>query len=292
MAESVRVSAAAKINLHLRVYPRRSDGFHGIRSLFQAVSLADLLVIRSLKGSDTIEIDGDFDCPAESTTVYKAAAAYLRAAGLRRGLSIKVEKRIPAGAGLGGGSSDAASVLIGLEALLHGGLGQAELIALGASIGSDVPFFLEAAAALVSGRGELVEPIDARDDFSLLLVDPGFPVSTAAAYARLDRERVDDSGEPDPGPSELLAAYRGPIRDWRFANSFEAVIAAQGPAIARVESLLLSSGALFSAMSGSGSTVFGVFEDASNLGAAAALLAQGGFRSWLASPLARMNYLD
>lgn len=292
MAGSIRVTAAAKVNLHLRVYPRRSDGFHGILSLFQAISLADVLVIRSLKESDTIEIKGDFDCPAESTTVYKAAAAYLRASGLRCGLSIKVDKRIPAGAGLGGGSSDAASTLIGLESLLGGGLGRPKLNEIGTSIGSDVPFFLNAAVAIVSGRGEHIEPIEARADYSLLLVDPGFPVSTASAYSLLDRERNDEAGEPDPIPGELIAAYRGEIRDWRFANSFEPIISGQRPEIAKIKRLLLESGASFAAMSGSGSVLFGVFEEGSRPSHAAVLLEAEGFQTYAASPLARMTYLD
>lgn len=292
MAGSIRVTAAAKVNLHLRVYPRRSDGFHGILSLFQAVSLADVLVIRSLKESDTIEIEGDFDCPAKSTTVYKAAAGYLRASGLKYGLSIEVDKRIPAGAGLGGGSSDAAGTLLGLESLLGGGLDRSTLRSLGASIGSDVPFFLDAAAALVSGRGEFVEPIEARSDFGLLLVDPGFPVSTASAYALLDRERLDEAKEPDPSSEELVAAYRGRIKEWHFTNSFEPVIGAQKPEIAKVKRLLLESGASFAAMSGSGSTIFGVFEESSQPEDAAYRLRAEGFRTYAASPLARTQYLD
>ncbi len=263
MAESVRVRAAAKVNLHLRVYRRREDGFHGILSLFQAVSLADSIVIRSLKESDTIEIDGDFDCPAESTTVYKAAAAYRKASGVGTGVSIRVDKRIPAGAGLGGGSSDAAATLLGLEALLGGGLEPAAIAALGASIGSDVPFFLSSAAAIVSGRGEIVRPISARDDFSIVIAFPGFPVPTAGAYALLDRERPEDSGEPDPGPESLLESYRGRVRDWPFANSFEPVIAGARPEIGRAKALLLGAGASFAAMSGSGSSVFGAFEEGS-----------------------------
>ena len=292
MAGSIRVTAAAKVNLHLRVYPRRSDGFHGILSLFQAVSLADELVIRSLKESDTIEIEGDFDCPAESTTVYKAAVAYLRASELRCGLSIKVDKRIPSGAGLGGGSSDAASTLVGLESLLEGGLGGLKLNAIGASIGSDVPFFLNAAVAIVSGRGEHIEPIEARSDFSLLLVDPGFPVSTVSAYALLDKRRNDEARELDPAPEELVAAYRGKIRDWLFANSFEPLIAGQRPEIAKIKRLLLESGASFAAMSGSGSTIFGVFEEGSPSSDAAVLLEAEGFQTYAVSPLARMTYLD
>jgi 4-diphosphocytidyl-2C-methyl-D-erythritol kinase len=292
MAESIRAIAAAKVNLHLRVYPRRSDGFHSLLSLFQAVSLADSLVIRSLKESDTIEIEGDFDCPAKSTTIFKAAAAYMRATGQRRGLSISVEKRIPAGAGLGGGSSDAAATLVGLEALLRGGLSLDALRELGASIGSDVPFFFGSGAALVSGRGEIVEAIEARSDYSLLLVNPGFPVSTAAAYALLDRERADDSGEPDPSAETIAAAYGGSIVEWPYANSFEPVIGREWPEVGRIKGMLLDKGASFAAMSGSGSTIFGVFEDEASLRAASAAVAASGLAACEASPLARIIHVD
>ena len=292
MAECVRVQAAAKLNLHLRVYSRRKDGYHGLLSLFQAVSLADSLVIRSLKESDTIEIDGDFDCAARQTTIYKAVLAYRESSRIAQGLSISVEKRIPAGAGLGGGSSDAAATLVGLEALLNGGLSPSKLSELGASIGSDVPFFLSAEAAIVSGRGERVEAIEPRLDYSFAVVFPGFPVSTAWAYALLDRMRPDDSSEPDPSPQKLVEAYGNDIRSWPFANSFEPLVGAERPQILRVKEALLSLGASFAAMSGSGSSIFGVFEDGALALRAVESLKAEGFLAYVASPLARATSLD
>jgi 4-diphosphocytidyl-2-C-methyl-D-erythritol kinase len=292
MAECVRVRASAKVNLHLRVYGRRPDGYHGILSLFQAISLADSIVIRSLKESDTIEIDGDFDCQDQDTTIYKAAHAYRVATGIRTGLAISVAKRIPAGAGLGGGSSDAAAILVGLEALLGGGLKTPDMEALGAAIGSDVPFFLTAAAAIVSGRGEKVAQIAAREDFSLVLAFPGFPVSTSWAYSLLDEERPDDAAEADPGMDELARAYRGDIRGWPFANSFEPLIGRSRREIPEARRVLIDAGASFSAMSGSGSSVFGVFEDEEAAGAATSRLEAGGFAAYAASPLARCTMLD
>ena len=292
MAESVRIQAAAKVNLHLRVYGRREDGFHGILSLFQALTLADTLVIRSLKESDTIEVEGDFDCPMQRTSVYKAAVAYREATGSKRGLSISVDKRVPAGAGLGGGSSDAAAVLIGLEALLRGGLSASGLTSLGASIGSDVPFFLSAASAIVSGRGEIVDPIEARDDYSLVLVFPGEAVSTAWAYSLLDSERPDDSAEPDLRREEIGRAYRGEIQAWPFSNSFEGPVGRARKPILEAKGLVLGLGASFAAMSGSGNSIFGVFEDETLARAAVAKLGTMGFDACAASPLARCTSLD
>jgi 4-diphosphocytidyl-2-C-methyl-D-erythritol kinase len=292
MSRNVRVRAAAKVNLHLRVYNRRGDGFHDILSLFQAVSLADTLVIRSLKESDIIEIEGDFDCPARDTTVYRAVEAFRCATGLRTGLRVAVDKRIPPGGGLGGGSSDAAAVLLGLASLLGGGLSVSEIEGLGAAIGSDVPFFLSSAAAIVSGRGEKVEPLDARDDFSIVIAFPGFPVATAGAYALLDRERPDGSGEADPGKAELVEAYRGEIRRWPFFNSFEAVVGAQRPEILAAKGIMSRAGASFTAMSGSGSSIFGIFEGGKEKEMAIGLLRSSGFGACAVSPLARCMSLD
>lgn len=292
MAVSVRVRAAAKVNLHLRVYGRRKDGYHGILSVFQAISLTDSIVIRSLKESDTIEIEGDFDCPARQTTIHKAVLVYREATGDRTGISISVDKRIPAGAGLGGGSSDAASVLIGLEAILEGGLGSSALKRLGAAIGSDVPFFLTAAAAVVSGRGEIVSPLESRDDFCLVLAFPGSGVSTAWAYSLLDSERPDDSSEPDPGIADLAAAYRGDIGLWPFANSFEGPIFRARREIPQVVEFVAGAGACFAGMSGSGNAVFGVFEDEPAARAATAKLREDGYPACASSPLARYPPLD
>jgi 4-diphosphocytidyl-2-C-methyl-D-erythritol kinase len=258
MEKAVHVLAPAKVNLHLRVYGRRADGYHGLRSLFQAISLADDIVVGSLKQPHSIEIDGVFDCPPEKTTLYKSVLAFREATGRVDGVSIAVKKAIPAG-GLGGGSSDAAAALLALDSLFGTGLGSEKLSAIGLGIGSDVPFFFAEGAALVSGRGEIVEKMDARDDYVLLVVFPGFPVSTQEAYGLLDRERPDDSSEPDPSPAELRELYRADPSTWTFANSFEPHVGGKHPAILSWLSLLKSEGASFVSMSGSGSTLFGVF---------------------------------
>jgi 4-diphosphocytidyl-2-C-methyl-D-erythritol kinase len=291
MAASVRIAAPAKVNLHLRVYARRSDGYHGIRSLFQAVSLCDEIVIRSLKSPDAVDIDGDFDCPPEKTTVHAAVMAFRRITGIRSGVSISVDKHIPAGAGLGGGSSDAASVLRALDALHGTGLSRETLAKAGASVGSDVPFFFAPGAALVTGRGEEVEDIGARVDFSVALVFPGFPVGTAEAYSLLDRSRPDDSLEADPGNEEIERGYRNRPEAWPFANSFEAWVGAAHPRILGLRDSLVRMGASFAAMSGSGSTVFGVFEDGALCGRACSMLAAEGVDARSVAPLARLPEL-
>lgn len=291
MADIIRVEAPAKINIHLRVYGRRADGYHGILSIFQAVSLSDAIVIRSLKEPDLLEIGGELGCPVQSSTVYKAALVYREMTGSRTGLAISVEKRVPIGAGLGGGSSDAAATLAGLELLLGGGLRREELSSAAAGIGSDVPFFLEGGAAIVSGRGEELRSIPARTDYSLVIVYPGVSVSTAEAYGLLDRDRPDDSSEPDPRADELERRYLGPLADWDFANSFEPVIGRVHRGIADARDELLRLGASFAAMSGSGSAVFGAFRDWEMARLARDSMGEGGRKAFLAAPLARLPAL-
>lgn len=276
MEKAVCARAPAKVNLHLRVFGRRTDGFHSLRSIFQAISLADDIVVRSLKQPERIEIDGVFDCPPENTTFYRGIVAFREATGLKTGISVGVTKTIPAGAGLGGGSSDAAALLLALNALLDGGLGLQELARLGAAIGSDVPFFFYGGAALVEGRGEIVKAMEARVDYTLVLVFPGFPMNTAAAFRLLDEQRPFDSAEEDPEPGQLEAAYRLPPRDWPFLNSFEGPVSGLHPGIRLWLGRLKESGAQFARMSGSGSTLFGVYEGAEAAEAAARALRKLG----------------
>jgi len=295
MGTRIRVRAPAKINLHLRVYKRRDDGYHGIRSLFQTVSLADELIVGSLKEKYAIEIEGVFDCPIESTTVFKAVRVFREATGIQDGVFIKVAKRIPAGGGLGGGSSDAEATLRALNELFSTGLSVSNFTALGLSIGSDVPFFVLGSAALVTGRGEIVETIQARQDFGLILVFPGVAVNTASAYALLDKERPDDSMEADPDCADIVRSYQEHPSGWLFANSFERPIIRVQPRIARCLELLEESGADFSRMSGSGSTVFGVFADPDMAEEARGTLSTKiGSEAMVRSvrPLARKDLLD
>lgn len=266
VSESVRVRAAAKINLHLRVLKPMADGFHGIESLFQAIGLHDRIVIRSLTHPG-IRVRGDFDCDPSRTTVYRAAERYLSAAGIVRGFEINVDKRIPVQAGLGGGSSDAAALLAGLQVLCGSPLNDAALADIGASVGSDVPFFLGTGAAVVSGRGEQVRSITPRTDFGVLVIKPGFGSSTPEAYRLLDRARQDGSyldPEPAPplqGPDGLAARYAQDPERWGFYNSFQPVLDARAPEYGAAREAMLSCGATVAMLSGSGSALFGIYAD-------------------------------
>jgi 4-diphosphocytidyl-2-C-methyl-D-erythritol kinase len=181
----VRLDAPAKLNLGLRVLGLRSDGFHEIRSVFHTVSLCDDLELRVGPGSGIgLECTGDEGVPdGPSNLAWRAAEAFMDAAGLGLRVCIRLAKRIPSAAGLGGGSSDAAAVLRGLARATGCDPG---LAGLAAELGSDVPFFLHGGAAFVSGRGEVIEPIEPLD-FHAVLLHPGVAVSTAWAYRELDR---------------------------------------------------------------------------------------------------------
>lgn len=267
------ILAPAKINLYLAIGERRPDGYHPIASLFQAVSLADEVGIEASERPG-VRIFGDSPCKPEDNTAYKAAVAMLgavREAGWAGdpGYDIRIAKRIPSQAGLGGASSDAAAVL----KLLYGMRGEAipgpRLLDIAASVGSDVPFFLGAACAKVTGRGECLEPWPTRVDYAAVVVEPGFQISTKEAYAALDAARLDGSIPAAEGPEELAAgleeaarAYRDlPPSRWAYRNDFFQCLASTRPGLVEARDALLRSGAEFASMSGSGSCLFGVYAD-------------------------------
>lgn len=286
----VAVHAPAKLNLHLQVLEKRPDGFHGIVSVFQAVSLADRLELRSLKATRGVELHGSFDCPPHANTIVRAAEAWLEAARIDAGVEIRVEKRVPAGAGLGGGSSDAAAALKGLEALFGLGLGDAALSEIARGIGSDVPFFLGAARALVTGRGEILEPLEPDRPLYAVIVDPGFPIRTPEAYRVLDASRSDpEAAIPiDPPVALVKEALRLSPRDWPFRNDFLEVLSPVHPGLEAVIGRLRSRGAVLAGLSGSGSACFALYEDRAEAGRTATALSGEGLSAFSCAALARL----
>ena len=267
MKGEIRVEAAAKINIGLEVGGPRPDGYHPILGIFQSVGISDELRCEAAGGGG-IAVEGRFDCAAESTTVYKAARLFLEATGLRAGIRFSVEKNIPVMAGLGGGSADAAAAIVALDRLLGTGLSPASMREIGRGVGADVPFFIPGGAAIVSGLGEMVKPIAPRLDLGILLAMPPFGVSTKWAYAELDsfRRRRGDSPPgasaaraPAAGDASLDAMFRGRVEDWTFANSFEPMLRERYPLYGELAGLLEREGALYSAITGSGACMYGVF---------------------------------
>lgn len=260
MKKTVRVSSPAKLNLHLDVRERREDGYHTVSSIFQMVSYADELSVGSLKETDVCLIHGDFDFDPSRNTITKAVSLFRRETGIRTGVKVQVLKRIPCGTGTGGGSSNAAAALTALDSLFETGLGRDRLRSLAAEIGSDVPFFTTAPAAYVTGRGEVLEPLTPRDDLFALVLFPFTGIETARAYRLLDAARVEREPGPEIPPDELIRSYsRDEPGSWPFFNSFFEVVSAELPELRSIRDDLYRAGALYAAMSGSGSAMFGVF---------------------------------
>ncbi|MBM4145391.1 MAG: 4-(cytidine 5'-diphospho)-2-C-methyl-D-erythritol kinase [Nitrospira sp.] len=261
--------APAKINWFLKIVGKRDDGFHNIISLMQSVNLYDSLVIEH---ADSVDIATDPDIPLHDNIVYKTVNILKKHTHCTKGARIQLKKKIPVGAGLGGGSSDAAYALSGLNTLWGLQLSQEELNAIGAEIGSDVPFFLNGTSALVEGRGEKVTPLKIQSSVMLLLVKPPVSVSTAWAYTSFDKFDTDKLTKK-PFDIKLFCqalnrkdfASLGKMLD----NDLEEVVAERYPVIRQIRQKLTGTGAAISGMSGSGSTVFGVFENKDKAAAAA-----------------------
>jgi 4-diphosphocytidyl-2-C-methyl-D-erythritol kinase len=259
MRTEARVLAPAKVNLHLEVCARREDGFHDIVSLFQAVSLYDELHLTVTEAELGIRVTGDFGLPMAQNIITRAARVFLEETGIDAGIDVEVVKRIPMGAGLGGGSSDAAATLRCLAELLAPSMSLERLHAMAVGLGSDVPFFLNSVAALVTGRGDLVTSLQPRTDFTLAAVFPGICVGTAEAYISLDS--AGRTTTAPRSPREVMECYAAmPMPSWGFMNSFDEVVFALHPALAGLRDALLSEGAARAGLTGSGSTVVGLFE--------------------------------
>jgi 4-diphosphocytidyl-2-C-methyl-D-erythritol kinase len=301
----VRVRAHAKINLSLRVLGRREDGYHDLRTVFQALALHDTLVFTPRPGSFVIDCS-DARVPTDSgNLVWRAADLLWRRlgrAGAVRDVAVRIEKCIPMKAGLGGGSADAAAALLGLASLWGQQVAAADLEALGRHLGADVPFFFTGGAALGVGRGDDVSPLANLAPLGVLLVFPSFDVSTSDAYRWLDEDRA--SASPDLRPSAVQQAHGalnpstgGPsdlrtcrVGDIEIANDFEPVVARRHPQITGIVTDLLRAGATAAAMTGSGSTVFGLFERDDVMAAAARSMNRLGYSLALTRMLAREEY--
>lgn len=249
------VEAPAKINWFLSVVGKREDGFHDIVSAVQCVSLFDSL---SFESSGEIELASDLDIPRAENLVYRTAVLLRRHASVGEGVRITLRKNIPAAAGLGGGSSDAAFTLMGLNRFWDLGLGEEELKRLGAEIGSDVPFFIGGPFSLLEGRGERVSRLETGNPVVMLLVKPDIAIPASWAYGVYSAELTKKSIDIKLFCQALDRQDFDSLRHMIF-NDLEKGVTEKYHIIAEIKELLIQNGALVASMSGSGSAVFGVF---------------------------------
>ncbi len=267
----LKVRVPAKINLWLEIIRKRDDGYHELSSLMLPVGIYDCLELESRKGSGiSMECDEPGVPLDASNLAWRAAEAFLNKVGSKIGVAIRINKNIPVAAGLGGGSADAAAVLLALNRMHRDGLAMPQLECLGQKLGADVPFFLFQRPALATGIGEQLCPVDGLPDYPLVLIKPPLNVSTRWVYQSLKLTR---------GESRIrLRCFMD--RPWQLhevmENDLETVTLLAYPVLGRIKEWLLQKGAIGAVMSGSGPTVFGVFREK---GEAEALEAQAR-RRW------------
>jgi 4-diphosphocytidyl-2-C-methyl-D-erythritol kinase len=280
---TVQVQAPAKVNLWLRVGPRGAAGYHDLDTLFAALELADTVTVRRASGGTGIRLRTTFEPPLETlpdlgppeeNLVTRAAAAFGQRAGMDLDLEIELVKRIPAGGGLGGGSSDGAATLRALARLFPDALEAGDIHAAAAGLGSDVPFFAaDLDLARGRGRGTDLTPLPPLPSRPVLVALPGIHVPTARAYSWLAESRA--SGAMPP-PAELLDRSPGPL-SWEGVadlahNDFQPVLFARYPRLRAIRDTIRQHGARVALLAGSGSALFGVFDDVEGAAAADAAI--------------------
>jgi 4-diphosphocytidyl-2-C-methyl-D-erythritol kinase len=252
---------------------RGGDGYHDLNTVFAALTIGDTVTLKARDDDRIVCSVAGADLPADETNLAVRAAIRLRAAiGGDQGLEIAIDKRIPMGAGLGGGSSDAATVLMGAPVVWNRSVSDEMLERTALELGSDVPFFLRGGVAVAGSRGEELTPLAIDLPWYVLLVNPGIHVATPAAFAAVGR-----TGER--AATDIAGALAGAVGDpatmrARIVNDFEEAIVAAHPIIGAIKSELYAAGAVFALMSGSGSTVYGLFADRSAAEDAAARLSK------------------
>jgi len=291
-SRTLRRHAPGKINLGLRVVGRRADGYHELVSLFAPLDLGDDVEISVSEASRSetsrseasgleveIELEGaNTEVPADASNIAcRAARAFARAAGLSGRIELRIHKRLPVGAGLGGGSSDAGAVLRALSDHFPGALEGARLAELALALGADVPFFLDPRPALITGIGERVEPVDDLPSLPVLLANPGIALATADVFRTFAAIRPALTKTPPDHripPHSGVASHPPPSgvasHDWKFPgvtgldleNDLEPIAIRLCPPIARLQRQIRAAGAQAVGMSGSGATVYGLFESA------------------------------
>lgn len=286
MRDRAVLHAPAKVNLRLKVLAREESGFHAVETVFCGVSLADEVEVRRSRDAGVrLTVEGEIDTgPPERNLVVRAAARFYRTMDAAPAVELRLRKRIPSAAGLGGGSSDAAATLRALNALEDAPFTAADLLAIGAELGSDVPFFLCGSPfALAWSRGERLLALPALPSRPVLLAHPGTAMPTPEAFRRLA------AGRGTFAPAGQAFGVRD-LSDWTgvaslAGNDFEPIVTDELPVLARGIEAMRAAGAELALLSGSGAAVYGIFRDAGARDAAAAAVERLGLATWAAETL-------
>lgn len=269
---SLRIKAFAKLNLSLRVFGRRADGYHEIDTLLQGVDLHDTLTLTICEQPGIeLKITSPWPLPERENLVYRAAELIAAKAGLPQGVRIRLEKRIPVGAGLGGGSSDAAATLVGLNKLLQLNLNQTDLHQMACALGSDVPYFLLGGLCHGRGRGEILQKLaPAFDDLTFVLLTPDFSLSTEAVYREWDLWAAQ-------GLHLLIRVF-----EFHHSNDLEDAALRLRPELSECRRVLAELEPAMLGLSGSGPTYYTAWEFAAEAEQVAKKLQQQGYTAYLA----------
>lgn len=258
----MQLPAYAKVNLTLDVLNRRADGYHELRSIMQGITLCDTVRVEAVRTAESdiqVRTNRLYLSADERNTAYQAAARFLQTAEIHASVSIQIQKRIPVGAGLGGGSADAAAVLRALNSILDVRMAPSELAQLAMTVGADVPFLLHGGCALAEGIGERLTKLPVLPALSMVICKPRSSASTRQIFEKLDAVGV----AAHPNTERAIAAIRAnqPAQlAKQLHNVLEPVTTAMHPIVGKVRSSLLEAGAIGAAMTGTGTAVFGLFD--------------------------------
>ena len=270
----MRLRAFAKINLGLDILRKREDGYHEVRMIMQTIQMYDVLEMKKVKKPGiSLSVNYPYIPSDERNLVYKAAKLPMDEFQVKEGVDIRLEKFIPVAAGMAGGSSDAAAAMVGMNHLFKLGLSEKDLMDRAVNIGADVPYCIMRGTALAEGIGEKLTRIAQVPDCYVLIGKPGIGVSTKTAYESLQLDKIQSHPDIDGMIRDIENGNLLAMTD-KMGNVFESGIIGKYPVIGEIKDLMEANGALKAMMSGSGPTVFGIFDDREKMEAAAAVLRQ------------------
>ncbi|MGN8806796.1 MULTISPECIES: 4-(cytidine 5'-diphospho)-2-C-methyl-D-erythritol kinase [unclassified Blautia] len=270
----MRLRAFAKINLGLDILRKREDGYHEVRMIMQTIQMYDVLEMKKVKKPGiSLSVNYPYIPSDERNLVYKAAKLLMDEFQVKEGVDIRLEKFIPVAAGMAGGSSDAAAAMVGMNHLFKLGLSEKDLMDRAVNIGADVPYCIMRGTALAEGIGEKLTRIAQVPDCYVLIGKPGIGVSTKTAYESLQLDKIQSHPDIDGMIRDIENGNLLAMTD-KMGNVFESGIIGKYPVIGEIKDLMEANGALKAMMSGSGPTVFGIFDDREKMEAAAAVLRQ------------------